>query len=328
MAGLDVEGDDGALVGEPQGRGGQHEVRGGEVGGARGGRGEEILPRDGVEAPGAGDEAGDEPLGAGAAGGAGTAADRAAEAGLAGDDPVEDDGDEQTTGEEEAPAGRVDTQRSELEVGLLDVALEGGLKDAGLGSGVQAPRERRGLHGAEGLLVGAVAHRDGLGRTGGRGEETLEGEKLLRRDCADAGAEADERVGPSAAGGEGRVSGLGEIEEAGDEEPLRAVLLREGIEATRAQLERHARSRALDHAERNVGRVAVLGPGSGCGLVRSAFARCLAGLTGLCGAGERGGGDGAVRCGTARTVEVLEPIEVRRPVAQARVQVRVALSVR
>ena len=242
VPGLDVEGDDGALAGEPHGRGGEHEVRGGEVGGSRGGGGEEVLPRDGVEALGAGDEAGDEPLGAGVSGGTRTAADRAAEAGLAGDDPVEEDGDEHPAGEDEASAGDVEAQGGELEVGLLHFALEGGLQDAGLGSGVEAPRERRGLHGAEGLLVGAVAHRDGLGRTGGRGEEVLEKDEVLRRDGADAGAEADDGVGPGAAGGESRVSGLGEIEEAGDEEPLRAVLLREGVEAAGPQLERHART--------------------------------------------------------------------------------------
>ena len=96
------------------------------------------------------------------------------DAGLSGDDTVEDDGDEEPSGEDEATAGGVEAQGSELDVGLLGVALEGGLEDAGLGAGVEAAGERSGGHGAEAGLVGAVAQRDGLGGAGARGQEAVE----------------------------------------------------------------------------------------------------------------------------------------------------------
>ena len=81
------------------------EARSGSSGG---GGGEEVLPGDGVEALGAGDEAGEEALGLG--GGwraeADAAAGGAADAGLAGDDAVEDDGDEQPCGRGRGGRGR------------------------------------------------------------------------------------------------------------------------------------------------------------------------------------------------------------------------------
>jgi len=58
--------------------------------------------------------------------------------------PVEEDGDDHPAGEDEASAGGVQAQGEEFEVGLLGVALEGGLEDAGLEPGVQAPGEGRG----------------------------------------------------------------------------------------------------------------------------------------------------------------------------------------
>ena len=237
-------------------------------------------------------------------------------------------------GEDEASAGGVEAQGSELDVGLLGVALEGGLEDAGLGAGVQATRQGRGLHRAEGGAVGAVAHRDGLGSAGAGGDEAVHAEQVLGRDGRDAGAEADDGVGPGAAGGESREAGLGEVEEAGDEEPLRAVLLREGVEAARAQLEGHARARALDDAERDVGRVAVRGPlGRGttfrAGLGRPWRRRGLRGGRSRrwrARSGERRRRHRPVRRHPARTIQVLEAVEVRRPVAQARVEVAVALA--
>ncbi len=106
VPGLDVEGKHLALAGEPHRRSGQHEVRGGEVGNARRRGGEQVLPRDGMQALRPGDEAGEQALGAGAAGRARAAADRAAETGLAGDDAVEGDADEHPAGEDEAARAR------------------------------------------------------------------------------------------------------------------------------------------------------------------------------------------------------------------------------
>ena len=237
-------------------------------------------------------------------------------------------------GEDEASAGGVEAQGSELDVGLLGVALEGGLEDAGLGAGVEAAGERSGGDRAEGGAVGAVAHRDGLGGAGAGGQEAVEAQQVLGRHRSDAGAEADDGVGPGAARGQSGEAGLGEVEEAGDEEPLRAVLLGERVEAARAQLEGDARARALDDAERDVGRIAVRGPAGRRRHLRRARAALRRSAPGgparrrCARSGEWRRRHRPVRRHPARPVHVLETVEVRRPVAQAAVEVAVALALR
>ena len=261
----------------------------------------------------------------------------AAQAGFSGDEAVEDDGDEETTGEDEAAAGGVEAQGSELEVGLLGVALEGGLEHAGLGAGVKAAAQSGSGDRTDGLLVSTVAHADRLGGAGGGGEKTVKGEQILRRDRGDAGPEAGDGVGPGAACRQSGVSGVGEVEEAGDEEALRAVLLGQGVEAPRPQLEGHARAGAVEDAQRNVTRIAMRGPGGrGTTSFRAGFGRPWR-RRGLGGRRPRrrrarpsewSGRDGPVRRRTGRPIHVFETVEVRRPIAQARVEVAVALAFR
>ncbi len=200
------------------------------------------------------------------------------------------------------------------------------MQHAGLGSRVEAARESRRLHRAEGFLVRAVAHRDGPREPRrSRGARPSKETQVFRGDGRHAGAEADDGFGPGAAGRERGEAGLGEVEEAGDEQPLRAVLPGERIEAARPQLERDARARALDARAgtrpsdpRDAVQRGVASVSSSRRLPPRPASRRLSGLSG---AGERRRGHGPVRGDSAAPVDVLEPVEVRRPVAQARVEV-------
>ena len=324
-AGLDVEGDGDTQPRQAHRRGVEHESGGGKVGGGSGesrGGGEEVLPGDGVEALGAGGEACEESLGL--AGRATPQADGAAggaDAGLSGDDAVEDDGDEEPCGRGRGVRGRRrgGGERARRRPSWCRPGRRSGGR--GPGRGGRGRGERSGGDRAEGGPVRAVAHRDGLGGSGAGGEEAVHAQQVVGSNGSDAGAEADDGVGPGAAGGESREAGLGEVEEAGDEEPLRAVLLGEGVEAARAQLEGDARARALDDAERDVGRVAVRGP-SGSGR-RSGSSRLPPPgappplSPGGAAPGERRRRDGPVRRHSAANGQVLEPVEyvapLRRP---------------
>ena len=103
-----------------------------------------------MQASGAGDEVGEDALvGSGLTRGADATSGGASEGGLAIDDAVEGDGEEHPAGEDEAAAGGVEAEGEELDVGLLGVALEGGLEDAGPDVGVEAAGERGGGHRAE-----------------------------------------------------------------------------------------------------------------------------------------------------------------------------------
>ena len=236
---------------------------------ARSGAPEEVAARrssqrDGVEALGAGDEAGEERARARRlTAEAEAAADGAAEAGLAGDDAVEDDGDEEPAGEDEAAAGGVEAQRERARrrPSWCRPGRRSGGRGPGRGGRGRGREQRRPPGGSRPGRCRRASRRP-RGAPAVAGTRPSKVEEVLGRDGGDAGAEADDGVGPGAAGGERGVAGLGEVEEAGDEEPLRAVLLGEGVEAAgrAARRSRSERVRSTTRSETSVGSPCVVQP--------------------------------------------------------------------